>query len=101
MTTVTVALPGHLRVLAGIDAGAVTVEVSDHPSIGEVLDAVESAHPVLRGTIRDHGTLKRRAFMRYFACEQDLSHEPPDTPLPVAVVSGAEVFRVVAAIAGG
>lgn len=101
MTAVTVALPGHLRVLAAIDASTVTVEVSDHPSIGEVLDAVEAAHPVLRGTIRDHGTLKRRAFMRYFACEQDLSHEPADTPLPPEVVAGSEQFRVVAAIAGG
>ena len=101
MTSVTVALPGHLRVLAGIEASAITVEVSDQPSIAEVLDAVEAAHPVLRGTIRDHGTFKRRAFMRYFACEQDLSHEPPETPLPQEVVGGSEQFRVVAAIAGG
>lgn len=100
MTSVTVALPGHLRTLAGID-GQVVVQVGEEPSIGDVLDAVEAAFPVLRGTIRDHGTFKRRAFMRYFACEQDLSHEPPDTPLPEPVVEGREVFRVVAAIAGG
>ena len=100
MTSVRVAIPSHLRTLAGID-GDVTVEVADQPSIGDVLDAVEAAYPVLRGTIRDHGTLKRRAFMRYFACEEDLSHEPPDTPVPEPVVAGREVFRVVAAIAGG
>lgn len=100
MTSVRVAIPSHLRTLAGID-GDVTVEVANQPSIGEVLDAVEAAYPVLRGTIRDHGTHKRRAFMRYFACEEDLSHEPPDTPVPEPVVAGREVFRVVAAIAGG
>lgn len=100
MTTVTVAIPGHLRTLAGV-GNQITVEVAEQPTIGDVLDAVEAAYPVLRGTIRDHGTLKRRAFMRYFACEQDFSHEPPDTPLPAAVVSGSEVFRVVGAIAGG
>ena len=100
MTSITVALPSHLRTLAGID-GDVEVGVPDEPSIGDVLDALEAAHPVLRGTIRDHGTHKRRAFMRYFACEQDLSHEPPATPLPQPVVEGRELFRVVAAIAGG
>ena len=100
MTTVTVAIPGHLRTLAGVGS-QITVEVAEQPTIASVLDAVEAAYPVLRGTIRDHGTLKRRAFMRYFACEQDLSHEPPDTPLPAAVASGTEVFRVVGAIAGG
>ena len=82
MTQVTVVLPSHLRTLAHID-GAV------------------AAHPVLRGTIREHRTYKRRAFMRYFACEEDLSHAPPDTPLPAAVVDGRDVFRVVTAIAGG
>ena len=100
MTAVNVALPGHLRTLAGID-GEISVEVSDTPSIADVLDAVEAAYPVLRGTIRDHGTLKRRAFMRFFACEQDLSHEPTDTPVPVEVAAGTEVFRIVGAIAGG
>ena len=100
MSTVTVALPSHLRTLAGVE-GNVSVEVAAEPSIGDVLDAVEAAYPVLRGTIRDHGTLKRRSFMRYFACEQDLSHEPATTPLPAQVVSGGEVFRIVGAIAGG
>ena len=100
MNTVTVALPSHLRTLAGVD-GDVTVDVTAQPSIGDVLDAVEAAYPVLRGTIRDHGTLKRRSFMRYFACEQDLSHEPATTPLPAEVVTGREVFRIVGAIAGG
>ena len=100
MTPITVALPGHLKTLAGVE-GEISVDVSDAPSIADVLDAVESAYPVLRGTIRDHGTLKRRAFMRFFACEQDLSHEPPDTPLPDEVVAGREVFRIVGAIAGG
>ena len=99
-TTVTVALPSHLRTLASIQ-GDVTVEVPAEPSIADVLDALEAAHPVLRGTIRDHGTRKRRAFMRYFACEEDISHEPPETPLPSAVTQGKDVFRVVTAIAGG
>ena len=100
MTRVRVALPTHLRQLAGID-GDTTVEVPDAPTIGDVLDALEADHPVLRGTIRDHGTRRRRAFMRYFACEQDLSHEPADTPVPVSVATGRDVFRVVGAIAGG
>ncbi len=100
MTTIKVALPAHLRTLAGVQ-GDVAVEVPDSPTIGEVLDALEASHPVLRGTIRDHGTLKRRPFMRFFACEEDLSHDPPDTPVPVAVVAGRDVFRVVGAIAGG
>ena len=100
MTTVRVALPTHLRTLAGVD-GDLAVEVADNPTIGDVLTSLEGAHPILRGTIRDHGTLQRRAFMRYFACEQDLSHEPLDTALPEPVVAGTEVFRVVGAIAGG
>jgi sulfur-carrier protein len=100
VSTVTVALPTHLRTLARID-GAVEVEVPAAPTIADVLDALEARHPVLRGTIREHGTLRRRAFVRFFACEQDLSHEPPDHPLPEPVASGAEVFRVVGAIAGG
>ena len=100
MSTVTVALPSHLRTLAAVE-GVVTVDVPDEPTIADVLDALEAAHPVLRGTIRDHGTRKRRAFMRYFACEEDISHAPPETPLPAPVVSGNDVFRVVTAIAGG
>ena len=100
MTTVRVALPSHLRTLAGIDGDA-AVQVPAQPTIADVLDALEASYPVLRGTIRDHGTHRRRAFMRFFACEQDLSHEPPQTPLPAPVVGGDEVFRVVGAIAGG
>lgn len=100
MTTVTVALPTHLRELAAVE-GAVAVEVDDDPTIADVLEALEAAHPVLRGTIREHGTFERRAFMRYFACERDYSHDPPDTRLPERVVAGAEPFRVVTAIAGG
>ncbi len=100
MTRVQVALPGHLRTLARLP-GDTTVEVPDRPTIADVLDALEASHPVLRGTIREHGTLRRRAFMRFFACERDLSHDPPDTFLPDPVVAGSEVFRVVGAIAGG
>jgi len=100
VTTVRVALPGHLRTLAGV-RGDTTVQVPDRPTIAEVLDALEADHPMLRGTIRDHDTHKRRPFMRYFACEEDLSHSPPDTPVPAAVLAGHDVFRVVAAIAGG
>jgi sulfur-carrier protein len=100
VTVVTVALPTHLRTLAGVD-GDVAVEVPAAPTIADVLDALETRLPVLRGTIREHGTLQRRAYVRFFACEQDLSHEPPDTPLPEPVAAGREVFRVVGAIAGG
>ncbi len=100
MSTVRVGLPHHLRTLAGTGKET-TVEVGERPTIGEVMDALEAAHPVLRGTIRDHGSKRRRAFMRYFACEEDMSHDPEDTPLPPAVVSGAEPFTVMGAIAGG
>lgn len=100
MTDVRVTLPAHLRTLAGV-SGDLHVQVGVAPTIGEVLDAVEARHPELRGTIRDHGTLRRRAFMRYFACGADWSHEPPDTPLPAMVASGDEPLRVVGAIAGG
>lgn len=95
-----VILPQHLRTLAQVD-DEVTVEVQGTVTLGSVLDALEVRYPVLRGTIRDHGTLKRRPFLRFFACEEDLSHEPPDTPLPAAVVAGSEPFMVVGAIAGG
>jgi len=100
MSTVRIAVPSHLRTLAGVD-GEIPVEVPDQPTIGDVLDALESEYPVLRGTIREHATLKRRAFMRYFACERDYSHDPPDTLIPEPVAKGEEVFRVVGAIAGG
>ncbi len=93
-------LPQHLRTLAG-SGPEVQVDVEGAITIRSVLDALEARYPVLRGTIRDHGTLQRRAFLRYFACEEDLSLEPPDTPLPDAVVSGKEPFLIIGAIAGG
>ena len=95
-----VVLPVHLRTLARLD-GEVELRVDSPPTLGSVLDALESRFPVLCGTIRDHGTLRLRPFVRFFACEQDLSHEPPDTPLPEAVATGAEPFLVIGAMAGG
>lgn len=95
-----VALPHHLRTLAGVD-GEVRLEVEGPATRSAVLDALEATYPVLRGTIRDHGTLERRAFIRFFACGRDLSLEPADDPLPEAVVSAAEPFRIVGAMAGG
>ena len=95
-----VMLPQHLRTLAG-SGPEVQVDVEGMVTIGSVLDALEAKYPVLRGTIRDHGTLKRRPFLRYFACEEDLSLEPAETPLPEAVISGKEPFLVIGAIAGG
>jgi len=95
-----VVLPYHLRNLASVGP-EVTVDVARPVTLRSVLDAVEAAYPMLRGTIRDHGTLKRRPFLRFYACEQDLSHDSPDAPLPDAVASGAEPLLVVGAIAGG
>jgi hypothetical protein len=95
-----VILPAHLRTLARVD-GEVKIAVPAPVTVAAVLDALEAAYPMLRGTIRDHATLKRRAFLRFFACEQDLSHEPVDTSLPEPVVQGAEPFLVVGAMAGG
>ena len=95
-----VVLPAHLRTLARVD-GEVTLDVKGEVTQRSVLDALEARYPMLRGTIRDHGTLKRRAFVRFFACEQDLSHESPDAPLPDAVATGAEPFLIVGAMAGG
>ena len=100
MTTIRVALPFHLRRLAGVDS-EVQLEVSGTVTQRSVLDALEARYPMLRGTIRDHGTLKRRAFLRFFACEQDLSHESPDMPLPEAVATGTEPYLIIGAIAGG
>jgi len=95
-----VVLPFHLRNLARLD-GEVELEVVEPVTLGAVLDALEARHPVLRGTIRDHGTLKRRPFVRFFACKEDLSLEPPETPLPDEVGRGAEPFLIVGAMAGG
>lgn len=95
-----VMLPHHLRTLARVGR-EVELRLEGPPTLGAILDALESQYPMLRGTIRDHVTQQRRAFIRFFACGQDLSHEPPDSPLPDAVVTGAEPFRVVGAMAGG
>ncbi|HWT04299.1 MAG TPA: MoaD/ThiS family protein [Xanthomonadales bacterium] len=93
-------LPAHLRTLSRA-SGEVQVDVGGSVTVASVLDALEARYPVLRGAIRDHVTHKRRPFVRFFACEQDLSHEPPDAPLPDAVASGAEPLLVVGAMAGG
>jgi sulfur-carrier protein len=95
-----VVLPFHLRNLARVE-GEVSLDVPAPATIRGVLDALEARYPALRGTIRDHGTLKRRPFVRFFACKEDLSLEPPETPLPAEVVSGAEPFLVIGAMAGG
>lgn len=95
-----VVLPYHLRTLAGVD-GEVRVDAHEPPTQRSVLDALEAAHPVLRGTIRDHVTAKRRDFIRFFACGQDITLEPVDAPLPDEVAAGKEPFRVVGAMAGG
>ena len=93
-------LPAHLRTLARVN-GEVSVDLEGRVTIGAVLDALEASYPVLRGTIRDHVTRQRRPFVRFFACEEDWSHEPADTPLPDAVLAGTEPFLVVGAMAGG
>jgi sulfur-carrier protein len=95
-----VQLPAHLRALARVN-DEVLLNVEGDVTLGAVLDALEDRFPVLQGTIRDHVTHRRRPFVRFFACEQDLSHEPPHTPLPAAVVSAAEPFLVIGAMAGG
>ncbi|HVZ21189.1 MAG TPA: MoaD/ThiS family protein [Vicinamibacterales bacterium] len=95
-----VVLPQHLRTLAHVD-DEVLVDVAGDATLGATLDALESAYPVLRGTIRDHVTLQRRAFLRFFACEADLSHESPDMVLPAPVLRGAEPLLIIGAIAGG
>jgi hypothetical protein len=97
---VRVALPAHLRTLAGV-AGEVQLAVDGTVTQRSVLDALERRYPVLRGTIRDHVSLQRRAFIRFFACEDDLSHEPMDAPLPASVASGTEPYLIIGAIAGG
>jgi hypothetical protein len=95
-----VALPLHLRRLAQVD-GELRLDVAAPATQRALLDALEARHPTLRGTIRDHGTQRRRAYVRFFACGQDLSHQPADAPLPEAVASGAEPFVVLGALAGG
>jgi len=95
-----VVLPAHLRTLARVD-GEVMLDVPSPVTQRSVLDALEARYPMLRGTVRDHVTLKRRPFVRFFACEQDLSHESPDTPLPDAVATGTEPLLIVGAMAGG
>ena len=99
-TIIRVELPQHLRTLAHV-GHEVQIEVDGRVTQRSVLDALEARYPMLRGTIRDHGTQQRRAFLRFFACEEDLSHESPDSPLPEAVVSGKEPFLIIGAIAGG
>jgi sulfur-carrier protein len=95
-----VVLPAHLRVLARVD-GEVRVQVTGQVTQRAVLDALEASYPMLRGTIRDQRSGKRRAFVRFFACQQDLSHEPPDATLPEPVAAGAEPYLIVGAMAGG
>ena len=95
-----VVLPTHLRTLARVD-GEVKLDVEGPATLCAVLDALEAHYPMLRGTIRDHGTQRRRAFVRFFACEQDLSHASPDAPLPDAVATGSEPLLIVGAMAGG
>jgi hypothetical protein len=98
--TIRVLLPAHLRALARVD-GEVRVELDEPATLRSVLNAIEAAYPMLAGTIRDHVTQQRRAFLRFFACERDLSHESPDAPLPEKVVQGKEPLLVIGAVAGG
>ena len=95
-----VGLPHHLRVLASV-GDEVSIAVGGRPTTRTLLDALEAQYPVLKGTIREHDTLRRRAYLRFFACQEDLSHEPADAPLPPAVVAGEEPFLIVGAISGG
>ena len=95
-----VVLPAHLRALARVD-GEVRLDLADPVTQRSVLDALEARYPMLKGTVRDHVTQQRRPFVRFFACKQDLSHEPPDAPLPDAVAMGMEPFLIVGAMAGG
>ena len=93
-------LPTHLRTLAKVD-GEISLRIAGPITQRSILDALEDRYPMLCGTIRDHTTLQRRAFLRFFACSEDLSHDPPDTPLPEAIVNGTEPFLIIAAVAGG
>ena len=96
-----VLLPAHLRTLASLGNGEVELAIEGPVTQRAILDALEARYPMLRGAIREHGTLQRRPFVRFFACEQDLSHDSPDEPLPAAVATGAEPFLIVGAMAGG
>jgi len=100
MAQIRIELPAHLRTIAKV-TGTVTVEVEGEVTQRSVLDALETAYPTLQGTIRDHTTQQRRAFVRFFACQQDISHDLPDAPLPPEVASGKEPFLIVGAVAGG
>jgi hypothetical protein len=95
-----IVLPHHLRTLAKV-GDEVTVDLNSNATVKSLLDALETKYPMLRGTIREHGTLKRRALVRFFVCGEDISHESPDAPLPDAIVKGAEPFFIMGAIAGG
>lgn len=99
-TTIRIELPQHLRTLAGV-RGEVTLEVATPVTLRAVLDALEARYPTLQGTIRDHVTQKRRDFLRFFACEEDISHQSPDTPLPDEIVTAKEPLLIIGAIAGG
>ena len=101
MAEISVVLPQHLQTLARIPDREVSIAIEDAVTVRSILDAVEARFPQLRGTIRDHGTNKRRPFLRFFACEEDWSHASPDDPLPAAVAEGREAFLVVGAMAGG
>jgi molybdopterin synthase sulfur carrier subunit len=96
-----IVLPQHLRTLANVDGREVSLDVAGPVTQRSILDALERRYPMLRGTVREHGTLKRRALVRFFACEEDVSHDSPDTPLPEAIASGKEPFYIIGAIAGG
>lgn len=100
MTRIHIELPHHLRELAGTGA-TVELEVADPPALASALDALEAAYPMLKGTVRDHGSGERRAYLRFYASGRDLSHDPPDTALPPEVVEGREPLRVLGAISGG
>ena len=97
---ITVVLPAHLRTLARV-SGDVELDQQEQPTQRSILDALEARYPMLRGTIRDHVTQERRPFLRFFACQEDVSQEPPDTPLPAEVASGKEPFLIIGAISGG
>jgi len=101
MPIVRVELPAHLRTLARVTVHEVALDVPAPPTIATVLDALEAAYPMLCGTVRDHVTHERRAFLRFFACQQDISFDPPDMPLPAAIVLGAEPLIILGAVAGG